>query len=89
MPLKGIIVNPEGSTNRFKSKPLCVFLAGYIGSVIAEFALKAGHTVRGLARSEASAEKLRAKGVDPVIGDLHTLDVLREEAQKADAGKNF
>ncbi|GAQ80843.1 hypothetical protein KFL_000640090 [Klebsormidium nitens] len=58
---------------------------GYIGSVIAEFALKAGHTVRGLARSEASAEKLRAKGVDPVIGDLHTLDVLKEEAQKADA----
>jgi hypothetical protein len=56
--------------------------------VVAEFALKKGHSVRGLARSEASAEKLRAKGVDPVIGDLHTLDVLAEEAKKADAGRS-
>lgn len=61
--------------------------SGYVGSVVVELALKAGHSVRGLARSEASAAKLKAKGVEPVIGDLFSLDVLAEEAKKADAGE--
>eukprot|EP00243_Klebsormidium_subtile_P004780 TRINITY_DN18935_c0_g1_i1.p1 TRINITY_DN18935_c0_g1~~TRINITY_DN18935_c0_g1_i1.p1 ORF type:complete len:308 (+),score=73.33 TRINITY_DN18935_c0_g1_i1:356-1279(+) len=59
--------------------------SGYVGSVVVELALKAGHSVRGLARSEASAAKLKAKGVEPVIGDLFSLDVLAAEAKKADA----
>ncbi|MFN7936197.1 MAG: NAD-dependent epimerase/dehydratase family protein [Bryobacteraceae bacterium] len=45
-----------------------VFLTGatgYIGSVVAEYLLKTGHTVAGFARSEASAGKLTAAGVEP------------------------
>lgn len=61
--------------------------SGYIGSVVSELALKKGHSLRGLARNDAAAEKLRALGVEPVRGDLYTLDVLAEEAKKADAGK--
>ncbi|GAQ82075.1 hypothetical protein KFL_000990250 [Klebsormidium nitens] len=59
--------------------------SGYIGSVVSELALQAGHSLRGLARSDAAAEKLRAQGVEPVRGDLYTLDVLADEAKKADA----
>ena len=39
----------------------------------------------GIARSAAAADKLRQAGVEPVDGDLDDLDVLREEASKAEA----
>lgn len=45
-----------------------VFLTGatgYIGSVVAEYLLKTGHSVTGFVRSDASAEKLKAGGVVP------------------------
>ena len=44
--------------------------SGYIGSVVAEKAVEQGHTVVGLARSQASQEKLRKLGVTPLPGDL-------------------
>lgn len=46
-----------------------VFLTGatgYIGSVVAEYLLKTGSEVTGFVRSAASAEKLKAMGVEPV-----------------------
>lgn len=46
-----------------------VFLTGatgYIGTVVAEYLLKTGHSVTGFVRSAASAEKLKAAGVEPV-----------------------
>ena len=43
---------------------------GYLGSHIAAAAKAKGHQVSGLARSAASADKLRATGVEPVSGDL-------------------
>lgn len=61
---------------------------GFIGTQVVTQALKAGHSVRGLARSEQSAQKLRDVGAEPVLGNLDSLEVLSEEAKKADAGQN-
>jgi len=58
---------------------------GYIGSVVAEKAVAQGHTVVGLARSEASQEKLKKMGVTPVAGDLESLDILTRAASESDA----
>jgi len=58
---------------------------GYIGGVITEQALAAGHMVCGLSRSEQGDAKLRALGATPVRGDLLTLDVLRRESAQAEA----
>lgn len=47
---------------------------GYIGSVVAEYLLKTGHEVTGLARSTVAAEKMKAAGVEPA----ETLEPARE-----------
>ncbi|KAL3957640.1 hypothetical protein ACCO45_008218 [Purpureocillium lilacinum] len=68
--------------------PKRIFLtggSGYVGAVVAEQALAAGHSVRALSRSERSDAKLQALGAVPVRGDLTTLDVLRAESAAADA----
>jgi nucleoside-diphosphate-sugar epimerase len=44
--------------------------SGYIGSVVAEKVIGRGHTVVGLARNEASQERLRKMGVTLLPGDL-------------------
>ena len=59
--------------------------SGWIGSAVVPELLAAGHTVRGLARSERSAAALRAAGVEPVTGDLDQLDLLGTAAEAADA----
>lgn len=43
---------------------------GYLGRNICRAARISGHHVLGLARSEASAQKLRDAGIEPVMGDL-------------------
>lgn len=67
---------------------LTIFLTGatgYIGSAIADAALKAGHAVVGLARSDDAARKLTAKGVTPHPGDITTPATLADAARSADA----
>jgi nucleoside-diphosphate-sugar epimerase len=46
--------------------------SGFIGGAVAE-RLAADHTVLGLSRSEAGDDKVRARGAEPVRGDLLTL----------------
>jgi nucleoside-diphosphate-sugar epimerase len=58
--------------------------SGYIGSKIVEFAIADGYSVNALSRSEGSDTKLRNLGATPIRGDLTTLDVLTQEAAKAD-----
>ncbi|WP_017298809.1 SDR family oxidoreductase [Nodosilinea nodulosa] len=58
---------------------------GYIGSAIARALPSAGHTVIGLARSEAAAKKLETLGVRPLAGDLHQPQTLAQAAHHADA----
>jgi len=58
---------------------------GWIGSATVAELLRSGHTVSGLARSDASAAKLAALGADAVRGDLDAPDTLRRGAAAADA----
>ncbi|OII10973.1 3-beta hydroxysteroid dehydrogenase [Curtobacterium sp. MCBA15_009] len=58
--------------------------SGWIGSHTVDDLLAAGHTVSGLARSDASATALEAKGVAVVRGGLDDLDVLAGAAAAAD-----
>src|SRR5215469_7858347 len=58
---------------------------GYIGKVLVEHAVRAGHAVAGLARSQEGAAKLEQLGARPVRGDLQSFDVLSEAASRADA----
>ncbi|KAI9040778.1 NAD-dependent epimerase nscE [Aspergillus affinis] len=57
---------------------------GFIGRVVAEFAIKDGYNVRGLSRSEEGDVLLNSLGATPVRGDLTSLDVLTQESASAD-----
>jgi len=57
---------------------------GYIGRVVTERALAAGHNVRGLSRTDEGDARLRALGATPVRGELTSLDVLRQESERAE-----
>jgi nucleoside-diphosphate-sugar epimerase len=64
-----------------------VFLTGatgYIGSVIAEKLLQAGHQIVGLARSETSAQALEKQGIEPYYGDLNHPELLTAAARAVD-----
>jgi len=58
--------------------------SGHIGSALVPDLLAAGHTVVGLARSDASATALAAVRVEVRRGSLDDLDGLREAATDAD-----
>ena len=57
---------------------------GYIGGSIAAKLIAQGHQVSGLTRTADGATKLRAMGVEPVVGGLIDGDILREAARSAD-----
>jgi len=66
---------------------MTIFLTGatgYIGSVITEHLLAAGHRVTGLARSEKSAAALAALGAEPVPGSLEDCTAIARAARAAD-----
>ncbi len=59
--------------------------SGWIGSATVDELLGAGHDVTGLARSDASAATLEARGATVLRGDLDDLDSLRAGSADADA----
>jgi nucleoside-diphosphate-sugar epimerase len=59
--------------------------SGWIGSAVVDELLAAGHDVTGLARSDASAAALAAKGVRVRRGDLDDPDSIRAGAEDAEA----
>jgi nucleoside-diphosphate-sugar epimerase len=58
--------------------------SGHIGSAVVDDLLAAGHRVTGLARSDASAAALTAKGAEVYRGDLADPDGLRDAAAASD-----
>ncbi len=58
--------------------------SGLIGSAVVAELLGNGHTVRALARSDASALALKSAGAEPIPGDLADLNALRTGAAQAD-----
>lgn len=57
---------------------------GYIGGSVAAALLASGHRVRGLARTSANAQRLAARGIEPVVGTLDDADLLSNEARTSD-----
>jgi nucleoside-diphosphate-sugar epimerase len=58
--------------------------AGFIGKVVTQELVAAGHEVAGLARSDANVATLKALGAKPHEGSLEDLDSLRRGAADAD-----
>src|ERR1700722_8146366 len=58
--------------------------SGGIGSAAVSELTAANHRVVGLARSEASAATITQLGAEPLRGDIHDLDVLKQAAADTD-----
>jgi nucleoside-diphosphate-sugar epimerase len=62
---------------------------GFIGTELVKELIAAGHQVRGLTRSDAGAEQLKAVGAEGHRGNLLDLDSLRSGAMGMDAVVNL
>ena len=62
---------------------------GFIGTELVRELLEAGHQVRGLTRSDAGVEQLKAAGAEVHRGDLKDLDSLRSGAAGMDVVVNL
>ena len=62
---------------------------GFIGTELVKELIEAGHQVRGLTRSDAGAEQLKAVGAEVHRGNLEDLDSLRSGATGMDAVVNL
>ncbi len=51
--------------------------SGFVGGRLVERLVADGWEVRGLARSDAAAERIRGRGADPVRGELGDVDAMR------------
>jgi nucleoside-diphosphate-sugar epimerase len=59
--------------------------SGFVGTAVTKELVDAGHSVVGLARSEESAHKLTAMGVDVLRGTIEDVELLSKTAQEVDA----
>jgi nucleoside-diphosphate-sugar epimerase len=66
-------------------KVLLTGATGYIGSAVADALKHAGHEVVGLARSDAAAGRLEARGIRAHRGDLQDAESIAQAALEADA----
>lgn len=57
---------------------------GFVGYAVVKELLSAGHTVVGLARSDAGVQKLQSQGAESLHGTIEDLEVLRKGASESD-----
>jgi nucleoside-diphosphate-sugar epimerase len=57
---------------------------GFVGSMVVQDLISAGHQVLGLTRSDAGARSLRDAGAEPHPGDIYNLDTIRSGAVNVD-----
>jgi nucleoside-diphosphate-sugar epimerase len=62
--------------------------SGYIGGSVAEHLRDSGHQIVGLVRTAESADALRRRGIEPLLGDLNDGATLRLGAQMTDCTIN-
>lgn len=62
---------------------------GFIGTALVKELIAAGHQVRGLSRSDAGADQLKAAGAEVQRGNLDDLEALRAGATGMDAVVNL
>jgi nucleoside-diphosphate-sugar epimerase len=65
-------------------KVFCTGASGYIGGSVAARLIAAGHQVAGLVRSAQSGDRVRVRGIEPVLGTLDDPDVLAAAARASD-----
>jgi len=58
--------------------------SGYIGGSIAVALIAAGHNVTGLVRTEESAQRVEAVGIQPRLGTLDSAEIISEAAHNSD-----
>jgi len=58
--------------------------SGFIGGALVERLVLDGYTVRALVRSTAAAERVRARGAEPVDGELADVAAMREGAAECE-----
>jgi nucleoside-diphosphate-sugar epimerase len=62
---------------------------GYIGSAVVRELVAGGHTVTALVRSDEAAERARAHGAEPVVGDLFDAGWTAEQFAAGDAAAHL
>ena len=65
-------------------KVFCTGASGYIGGSVAAHLAAAGHRVTGLVRSPEKADRVRAHGIEPLLGTLDDAEILVRAAQSAE-----
>ena len=91
-PQKASTVTGQGNFKQQRERFMRVFITGatgFIGTELVRDLIKTGHHVRGLARSEASAQQLKAAGAEVQHGGLEDLESLRAGAIGMDAVVNL
>lgn len=68
---------------------IIIGVTGFIGETLARFFLTKNYRVKGFTRNPAKAEKLKIKGIKPVLWDVHSLTGWEKELEGADAVINL
>jgi nucleoside-diphosphate-sugar epimerase len=66
----------------------CTGATGYLGGSIAAHLVSEGHRVTALVRNPSTADEIRRRGMEPVLGTLDDLDLIAGAAANADAVLN-
>jgi nucleoside-diphosphate-sugar epimerase len=79
-----VFISARPSPGGFTMHIFLTGASGWIGSAVIPELIENGHSVLGLARSDAAAQTVAASGAEVLRGDVQDLDVLRAGAEQAE-----